>query len=107
MPSYVILMTATDQGMKAMNRLAESANAVKAALERRGMTYHGIYLTQGLYDVVMIVDSPTEELLMSALIDNAMRGNVRTMTMRGFTPDEVQRIVAAGPLLADVPQPTA
>ncbi len=105
MPSYVILMSATDQGMKSMNRLAESANAVKAALEQRGMRYHGIYFTQGVYDVVIVVDSPNDELLMGALIENAMRGNVRTTTMRAFTPDEMQQIVAAGPLLADVAQP--
>jgi uncharacterized protein with GYD domain len=92
MATYICLLSNTDEGAKRMHTFPQRVEAVRKDLEARGMTYRGAYFTIGPYDAVIIVESPTEELLVQALVENAMRGNARTMTMRAFSDHEMEAI---------------
>jgi uncharacterized protein with GYD domain len=94
MATYICLLSNTDEGAKLMNTFAQRVEQVREQLEARGMKYHGTYFTLGPYDAVIIVDSPSEEMLMQGLVENAMRGNARTLTMRAFGVREMEAICA-------------
>lgn len=47
--------------------------------------------------MVFISEGPNDETAMRVTIATAMQGNVRTMTLKAFSEDEMERIVAGLP----------
>ena len=91
MPTYVVLYKYTDQGVKNVKSTIERAQESQAESERRGFKVHGVYWTQGQYDVVVVLDAPDEESMLAGLFNIAEAGNVRSETLRAFTADEIAR----------------
>jgi uncharacterized protein with GYD domain len=50
------------------------------------------YDTLGPYDVVVILESPTEELALRFLAATGASGNVETTTLRAYSREEVESI---------------
>lgn len=91
MPTYVVLYKFTDQGAKNVTTTVERARETLADNERRGFKVHGVYWTQGQYDLVAVVESPDEDSMLAGLFSVAEAGNARSETLRAFTADEVAR----------------
>jgi uncharacterized protein with GYD domain len=53
-----------------------------------------MYWTQGRYDLVTVVDAPSEEAAMASMLNIAELGNVSSETLRAFTAEEMRKIVA-------------
>ena len=51
------------------------------------------YLTTGTYDMLAVVDVPSDEILAAYLLWLGSQGNLRTQTVRAFTEDEYRNIV--------------
>jgi len=71
----------------------ERAQAIRQENEARGFKDLGHYWTHGQYDLVAIVDAPSEEAMMTGLFNIAEAGNVISETLRAFTDDEMQAIL--------------
>ena len=95
MPAYVVLYRFTEQGRSNIKATVDRATAIRQQNEARGFKVIGHYWTQGQYDLVVVVDSPTEEAMMAGLFSIAEAGNVVSETLRAFTNDEMQRILAS------------
>jgi uncharacterized protein with GYD domain len=93
MATYVTLVNFTDQGIKNVKDSPERLQAFRAAAEKLGLKVKDVYYTVGTYDIVTITEG-TGEALTAALLKIGSMGNIRTQTMRGFTPDEFKKIVA-------------
>lgn len=93
MPTYVVLYTFTDQGAKDMRGTVKRTNEARAENERRGFKVHGLYWTQGRYDLVAVVDAPDEQAMLAGLFNIAGAGNVRSETLRAFTATEVEEAI--------------
>ena len=52
------------------------------------------YWTLGKYDFVSIIEAPSDEVVTAGLLVAAARGFARSVTMRAFTMDEFEGIVA-------------
>ena len=52
------------------------------------------YVTQGHYDLVLTVEFPDEAAAAAFLVQTGEQGNVRTETLRAFTPEEMDQIRA-------------
>ena len=52
----------------------------------------GAYYTVGNYDIVIVTEG-TDEAAMAALLKVSSLGNVRTQTLRGFSVDEIKKII--------------
>lgn len=93
MPVYVTLIRWTDQGRtKAKDlpaRYADGQQRIKGA----GGTEIGTYVTMGQYDMVSVVDAPSDEAMAKIALEIAGRGNAQTETMRAFTVDEVAKMI--------------
>ena len=91
MPRYVILYRFTDQGLKTIKETVKRSQAVRKMNEERGFKVIGTYWTQGRYDIVSIVDAPSEEAMNAGLFNIAEAGNVHSETMRAFDETEMAR----------------
>ncbi len=94
MPTYVVLYRFTDQGRKDVKGTVKRAQEVRKQNEARGFKVIGTYWTQGRYDLVAIVDAPSEEAMVAGLFNIASTGNVSSETLRAFTDDEMGRILS-------------
>ena len=91
MPRYVILYRFTDQGLKTIKETVKRSQAVRKINEERGFKVIGTYWTQGRYDIVSVVDAPSEEAMNAGLFNIAEAGNVHSETMRAFDETEMAR----------------
>jgi uncharacterized protein with GYD domain len=71
MPTYVVLYKFTDQGAKDIKSTVKRARESRAENEKRGFRMQGVYWTQGQYDVVAIVEAPSEDAMMAGLLNRA------------------------------------
>ncbi|KKK75151.1 hypothetical protein LCGC14_2876610 [marine sediment metagenome] len=91
MPTYVVLYKFSDQGLKNIKDTVKRAREVRAENERRGFKVLGIYWTQGRYDLVAVMDAPSEEAMTAGLFNVAEAGNVHSETLRAFTEAEMEK----------------
>lgn len=66
----------------------------KKALEAVGGKVIGFYLTMGRYDMVLIVESPSDEVSAALVLSIASGGNIHTETMKAFPEDQYRQIMA-------------
>ncbi len=91
MPTYVVMYRFTDQGLKGIKDSVKRAREVRAENEKRGFKVLGMYWTQGRYDLVAIMDAPSEEAMTAGLFNVAQAGNVHSETLRAFTEAEMEK----------------
>ncbi len=93
MPTYIVLYKFTDQGVKNVKTTLERARDAQAESEKRGFKVHGVYWTQGQYDMVTVLDAPDENAMLAGLLNIAGAGNVHSETLRAFPMEEMAQVV--------------
>ena len=96
MATYVVLANFTDQGIRNVKDSPDRLGAFRAAAEKLGVTMKSVNYTVGAYDIVTVVEG-SEEAVTSALLKLGSLGNVRTETMRAFSPEEMKAIIGKMP----------
>jgi uncharacterized protein with GYD domain len=94
MATYVILYTFTPDGAKNIRDSVKRAGRIRQQNARVGFTIKETYWTQGPYDMVAVVDAPSEEAMMGAMMNVVGAGNVTSVTMRAFDAVEMSRVLA-------------
>ncbi len=97
MPTYVVLVNWTDQGIRAVKESPRRLDATKKAIEAAGGKMLGFYLTMGRYDEVLIVEGPSDEVAATLALSAGSEGNVRTETLKAFPEAEYRNIIAKIP----------
>jgi uncharacterized protein with GYD domain len=92
-PKYVILLNWTDQGVKNVKDTVNRYQAAKQLVESKGGKFETILWTAGPYDLIAVTDVPDEETGTAINLQLGATGNLRTLTMRGFTEDEMKGII--------------
>jgi uncharacterized protein with GYD domain len=93
MVAYVVLAKFTEQGIRNAKDSPKRADAFKEMAKTFGVTVKEILWTQGRYDIVTIVEAPDEASAMSLNLSLAALGNIRTETLRAFSPAEMTKII--------------
>jgi uncharacterized protein with GYD domain len=93
MPTYVVLMNWTDQGVSADRETVHRRDHDNALAEKHGARIEQIYWTMGHYDAVEILEAPDDETASAFILDLTAAGNLRTSTLRAFDHDQMQAIV--------------
>lgn len=62
MPTYILLLNYTDEGMRNIKYLPQHANAFRHAVESAGGHMLHIYLTMGQYDLLAIIEAPSDQV---------------------------------------------
>jgi uncharacterized protein with GYD domain len=94
MTTYVSLFTFTDQGARGVKQSPTRAKAFRQSVEAEGIKVLGQYWTAGAYDGVLILQAETETKVLRCLASLAALGNVRTHSMRAFSAEEFEAVVA-------------
>ena len=93
MPTYVILMNLTEQGIKGIKEAPQRVEETAKALEAVGGKLLAFYVVMGHYDYVAIAEGPSDEVALAQLMALGMAGNVRTTTLKAFSKEEFAEIV--------------
>ncbi|MBI4522492.1 MAG: GYD domain-containing protein [Deltaproteobacteria bacterium] len=97
MATYVALVNFTDQGIRQIKQTTERAKNLVNAAANLGVNVKEIYWTMGAYDAVFIADAPNDEAVTSLALSMGSLGNIRTQTMRAYTAEEINKILARLP----------
>jgi uncharacterized protein with GYD domain len=92
MPTYVVLLNFTDEGIRTVKETIQRADhAVERAQQQGGSLQ--VYWTVGSYDLVGILEAPDDETATAFLLDVGTRGAVRTTTLRAYDREEMSGII--------------
>ena len=93
MPKYIVLYRFTAEGAKNIRETVKRARETREQTEKRGFKVQALLWTQGPYDLVSIVDAPSEEAMMGAMANVVAAGNVSSTTMRAFDDKEMEAVL--------------
>ncbi len=94
MPTYIILINWTDQGMRTAKESPQRLATAKKVIEAAGGKMTGFYLTMGRYDMVAIAEAPNDESVATMMLGLGSGGGIRTETMKAFPEDQYREIMA-------------
>ena len=94
MPTYISLVNLTEEGIKNVKESPQRFDAFKKALQAAGGRVIVVYLTMGRYDMVLIIEGPSDEAAAALALSTASRGAIRTETMKAFTEDQYRGIIS-------------
>ena len=93
MPTYVMLANWTEQGMRAINDSPRRVDTAKKTLEEMGGQFRSVYMTMGIYDLIMIYDAPDDAVAARFTLMLGKLGNVRTTSLKAFPEEAFRQIV--------------
>lgn len=96
MATFVSLINFTDQGIRDVKESPRRYEAFRVMAEKLGVALKSGYYTVGHYDIVLVLEG-TDEAVTAALLKAGSLGNVRSQTLRGFSIDEMRKIVGTMP----------
>lgn len=94
MQTYIVLCHLTAQAKRNRPESLKSRDKTWSEFQKKGMKLTA-YDTLGPYDVVMIMESPSEELAVKFLAAAGASGNIETTTLRAFSAEETGRFGSA------------
>jgi len=93
MPHYISLVNWTEQGIRNVKEAPKRVDAVTSLGNKLGAKMD-LFFTMGEFDLVAITDAPNDETAMQLLLEIGKLGNVRTKTLKAWTPAEATKILA-------------
>ena len=97
MPKYISLVKYTTAGVENVKDSPKRLDAFKQLCESMGAKVEAFYLTQGRYDIIVIVDAPNPETSAKIILATASKGSVSTETLTAFTEEEYRKIISEIP----------
>jgi uncharacterized protein with GYD domain len=93
MPTYIVLGSFTEQGLRNITDSPKRADAVSDMAKKAGASLKATYWTLGQYDFVAIFEAPDDVTMTALGASIGKLGNVRTQTLRAFTDTELKSIL--------------
>ena len=97
MPTYILKLTWTEQGIRGVKEAAKRSKAAKELAKKVGVDIKQVYLTSGDSDLLLIVESPSGDNVAKFALATGAVGNVHTSTARAWTESEFQKLVSELP----------
>jgi len=94
MPTYVVLINWTQQGVQNFKDTVDRYESAKGAFEATGVSFKEIDWTLGDHDIVSVLEAPDDESVAAASLALAAQGNLRSTTMRAFSAEEMRSVIA-------------
>lgn len=93
MPHYIVLGNFTDEGARNVRDLPKLRDETNKQLEAAGIKIQRFY-TLGQYDVVAIIEAPSDEAMATASLAASDQGHVRITTLKAFPEDEFYKLIS-------------
>ncbi len=97
MPTYISLIHYTEQGIRNVKESPKRLDAGKKLLKELGGELKQFYLTLGPYDIVIVLEAPSDDVVAKFALALGAQGNVRTTHLRAFPEAEYRKIVTGLP----------
>lgn len=97
MPTYLSLVSFTQQGIQNIKEGPARLDAAKKTFKAMGGELKHFYLTLGRYDIVLNSEHPNDETAAKVALAIGSLGNVRTETFRAFTEEEYRKLIKSLP----------
>jgi uncharacterized protein with GYD domain len=92
-PTYVMLATWTDQGIRSAKDSPRRLDAAKKALKEMGGDFKSFFLTMGDYDMVAVYEAPDDAVAARFNLQLGAMGNIRTRTLKAFPEAAYREII--------------
>ncbi len=93
MPTYVVLMNWTDQGVRTATETVQRRDQADALAQKHGARIEQVYWTVGSYDLVCVIEAADDESATAMLLELGAQGNLRTTTLRAYDREEMSGII--------------
>jgi len=94
MALYIVLYNYTPEGAKMIQESPKRIREQIQNAESQGIKVHGIYSTLGQYDLVAIVEAPSDLAALGGLLQQNKVGTVHSTTLKAFTLDEFESVAS-------------
>ncbi len=91
MASYLVLWNWTEEGIRNFRDSPKRVEAFKQLVEKNGGKVVQFWYTLGKYDGATLVEAPSDEALMKIALSVGSLGNIRTTTLKAWTPSEAAK----------------
>lgn len=93
MPTYILLGSWTEQGVRNAKDSPKRLDAAKKLLKDMGGDVRAFYLTMGEYDMAAIYEAPDDAVAARFSIQLAMQGSLRARTLKAFPEAAFREII--------------
>ncbi len=93
MPTYVMLASWTDQGVRSIEDSPKRVDSARKALEDMGGRFLSTYMTMGDYDLIITYDALDDAVAARFTLMLGKLGNVRTKTLKAFPEEAYRQII--------------
>jgi uncharacterized protein with GYD domain len=97
MLTFMCFLNWTEKAAMAAKDAPKRAAAAKALAEKLGGRLLSGYVTTGHYDVALTLEMPNGDAMTKFVIALIKTGNVRTTTVRAYSPEEFGKLAAEAP----------
>ena len=97
MPTFMLSLNWTDQGIRGVKEAPARSQAAKELAKKLGVDIKQVYLTSGEHDLVIFVDAPSGDNVAKFALAISSLGNVRTRTARAWSADEYRKLISELP----------
>lgn len=95
MPTYISLLSWTEQGIDDVKQSPQRLDAARRQLREKGGMVKEVFLLMGDYDMLFVSQAPDDETYATFLLTFCSKGGVRTKTMKAFPEDQFRKIIDA------------
>lgn len=95
MPTYISLMRWTQQGVANVKDSPSRLDSGRKAFKEMGVEIKQVHMTMGRYDLIMLLEAPSDDVVAKALLSLATFGNVQTETLKAWNEDDYRRITGS------------
>jgi len=93
MSTYIVLVKFTQKGMENIQDTTKRLEAARQLGKSLGGEITAAYYTMGQYDMVVIMEAPSNEAAMNGLLKTGSLGNVKTETLVAIPAEKVVEIM--------------
>jgi uncharacterized protein with GYD domain len=97
MPTFMCFLNWTEKAAMAAKDAPKRHAGAKALAEKLGGRLSSGYVTTGQFDVVLTLEMPNGDAMTKFVIALMKTGNVRTTTVRAWSPEEFGKLAAEAP----------
>lgn len=88
MPTYIMLSTVTEEGVKTIKKNPDRIKEVNEEIEALGVKVKAQYAVLGPFDFINIVEAPNNETVIHVSAELAARGTVKIQTLAAVPIDD-------------------
>ena len=92
MPTFILTLNWTEQGIRAVKDAPKRSQAAKELAKKLGVEVKQVYLTSGERDLLLIVESASGDNVAKFALATSALGNVRTSTTRAWSEPEWHKL---------------